>query len=171
MKHIFLVSTLLAVTAACHHDKQAPIQPTGGADMTGQGSDDPEMAVPTVSGIDIDPKLAELCAIPRTRFFFKYDSATVRPEAKETLDLVATCVTTGPGAGQNLRIVGRTDPRGTVTYNQQLGENRASAVSAYLQGEGVPATQIDTISEGESEADENPMHWPYDRRVSIRLRS
>lgn len=51
---------------------------------------------------------------------------------------------------QNIRVTieGHTDERGTPEYNISLGERRANAVKMYLQGRGVPASQISIISYG-----------------------
>ncbi len=142
--------------------------PSSSADTT--KSEDPDIAVYTVTAIDIDTKLAAMCGIPESKVFFKFDTATVRPEAKETLDEIATCALNGPAKGKGLRVVGRTDPRGSEAYNKDLGAERAEAVAKYLREQGVPDPRIETVSKGEAAADPaDPSGWPYDRRVTVRL--
>ena len=48
----------------------------------------------------------------------------------------------------NIVIEGHADERGTPEYNISLGERRALAVKAYLQGRGVAASQISIMSYG-----------------------
>ena len=49
----------------------------------------------------------------------------------------------------HVMIAGNTDPRGSQEYNFHLGERRAQAVQNYLQSQGVPASQLCTVSYGE----------------------
>ncbi len=130
----------------------------------------PELAIITVTAVDIDTKLAVICGISDSKVFFTFDSAAMRPDAKELLAKIATCALEGPAKGKALRVVGRTDPRGTDEYNKELGMNRARAVAEALQSYGVSDARIEMISRGEETADPTePEGWPYDRRVTVRL--
>lgn len=127
-------------------------------------------AVLTIIVIDIDTKLAVICGIPESKVFFKYDSAKLLPAAKERLDQFATCVKTGAAKGRELRVIGRTDPVGSDEYNKQLGMNRADSVANYLREAGVAEARVETESKGEAAAAASPYGWPYDRRVTLRLK-
>ena len=74
-------------------------------------------------------------------------------------------------SGARVRLEGHADERGSREYNIGLGERRAQAVRRMLMIQGVPATQIATVSFGE----ERPIEFGSDeaayaanRRVVIR---
>jgi OmpA-OmpF porin, OOP family len=52
---------------------------------------------------------------------------------------------------RSVRVVGHTDPQGSVAYNQRLGLQRAETVKALLAARAVPAAAISTASRGASE--------------------
>jgi len=111
-----------------------------------------------------------MCGIPESKVFFKYDSAKLLPASKERLDQLATCVKTGPAKDRELRVIGRTDPVGSDEYNKQLGMSRADSVAKHLREAGVAQARVETESKGEAAAAVNPYGWPYDRRVTVRLK-
>ena len=49
-----------------------------------------------------------------------------------------------------VEVAGHTDSRGSDSYNQALSERRATAVSSYLQGQGVMSERLITLGMGES---------------------
>jgi len=167
---LLVCSLALAVGTGCK-SKKTDSTPTPPATFpaTTPAVVDEDLAVETVSGIEIDPTLATLCALEANRVFFKFDSANLRTEAGDTLDMLASCLTTGAATGKDLRIIGRTDPRGSETYNQELGMSRAESVASYLKDKGVSTARVDVISKGETDATPDRAGWPYDRRVTIRL--
>ena len=67
---------------------------------------------------------------------------------------------------------GHCDERGTVEYNQALGERRADAVRDYLVGAGITTNRIQVISYG-SERPFDPGHdeaaWAKNRRAHFAL--
>ncbi|MBA3458994.1 MAG: OmpA family protein [Deltaproteobacteria bacterium] len=174
-----LVSCLLLAVTACKSKvdsepvartpaAEAPAATTGFANKPTPA--DPELAVITVTTVDIDTKLAVMCGISDTKVFFKFDSAAMRPEAKELIGKIASCALEGPAKGKALRVVGRTDPRGSDQYNKELGLDRARAVAESLESHGVSETRVETLSRGEAAADPaEPEGWPNDRRVTVRL--
>jgi outer membrane protein OmpA-like peptidoglycan-associated protein len=133
------------------------------------GTTDPDLFVITVTAIDIDTKLAELCGLSGSSVFFKYNSAQLQPEAKERLQQIANCALTGAAKDKDLLIVGRTDPVGSDEYNKRLGTSRAESVSKYLRDLGVKRSRVDIVSQGETGAIRDPYGWPINRRVTIRL--
>lgn len=130
---------------------------------------DADLAVITITGVDIDMGLARRCNLPLTSVFFKFDSAQLRPESRERLQSVVQCVTTGPAKGEELVIVGRADPVGADEYNKKLGMSRAESVAKYLRDQGVQKERVETESKGEKGAAPAPSLWPLERRVTIRL--
>lgn len=125
---------------------------------------------PPPTAIQIDKRILELCKIEQKKAYFEFDKANVLPADQATLEQVAKCFSSGPLKGYGLDVVGRTDPRGTDGYNQQLGQSRADAVSEYLTGQGMTGTKISSESAGEAGATgTNESEWAYDRRVDLRL--
>jgi outer membrane protein OmpA-like peptidoglycan-associated protein len=99
---------------------------------------------------------------------FDFDRSALLPADFEVLNQVAECFTTGPMKGSNLQLVGRADPRGTVSYNDALGMRRAREVAAYLEQRGVEPTRIEQRSRGKRDAvGRDEASWAIDRRVDI----
>jgi len=169
------LSLLCLLGFGCGHDAPAnlPVEALAPAPMSApvaaQPAPDPDLIIETITSINLDTKLARLCGIDDSRIYFKFDSAKLRPESKQTLDQIATCAISGPAKGTHLRVVGRTDPRGTDGYNKTLGMTRADSVAAYLKGDGLMDTRMETLSKGESDADPSSAGWPFDRRVTVRV--
>lgn len=77
---------------------------------------------------------------------FPYDSFSLDTAAKEALKNNASILKDKPTIA--IQIEGHCDSRGGVQYNIALGEKRASAVKKYLEGMGISADRISTISYG-----------------------
>jgi peptidoglycan-associated lipoprotein len=86
-------------------------------------------------------------ALRKTVFYFEFDRAELRAEDRDALVYHAADLKANPG--KRIRLEGHTDERGTREYNLALGERRAQAIERYLQVQGVPASQMETISYGE----------------------
>lgn len=99
---------------------------------------------------------------------FDFDSASLRHEGRESLDVLAQCMLSGALRNQRLRLVGHTDPRGEFDYNMALGTSRAQAVASYLVSRGVPSDRLPATSRGEMDAvgTDEPT-WSLDRRVDV----
>ncbi|MDG6777132.1 OmpA family protein [Thiomicrorhabdus sp. zzn3] len=82
------------------------------------------------------------------RGFFENDSAELKPEAKEELDVYADYMSRHPET--NIKVTGHTDSAGTAAYNQGLSERRAAAVKTYLESKGIDGSRIETVGMGES---------------------
>lgn len=78
--------------------------------------------------------------------YFDFDRYNIKPDFAKYLDIHAEFLRLHPSF--NVVIEGHADERGTPEYNIALGERRASAVKAYLQGRGVPASQMQIVSYG-----------------------
>jgi peptidoglycan-associated lipoprotein len=130
----------------------------------------PTPASKTASSIHIDPAILSACGIPEPKAHFAFDSAHIRAEDAEPLDLIAKCFTTGPLKGKGLKLVGHADPRGETEYNFVLGASRADAVGGYLSSKGMDKAKIATTSRGEMDATgTDEAGWARDRRVDIML--
>jgi peptidoglycan-associated lipoprotein len=106
-----------------------------------------------------------------TDVFFDLDSYALREDGKLALDKAAKLLR--DRAGANITIEGHCDERGTVEYNQALGEKRANAARDYLVNAGVPAARVQTLSYGKERPfaeghDESA--WAQNRRAHFVLR-
>jgi peptidoglycan-associated lipoprotein len=80
--------------------------------------------------------------------FFDFDQFQLRKDAMAALD--ANVGWLRANGNKTVLIEGHCDERGTVAYNLVLGEKRARAAKKYLQDSGVPASQLQIISYGET---------------------
>jgi peptidoglycan-associated lipoprotein len=78
--------------------------------------------------------------------YFDFDKHNLRSDAKAALDVNYDLMMEFPDA--IIKIEGHCDVRGTVEYNQSLGEKRARSAMEYLTGRGVPDTRLSIISYG-----------------------
>jgi peptidoglycan-associated lipoprotein len=80
--------------------------------------------------------------------FFDYDRFQIRKDAMPLLDANAGWLRAN--GSKTVLIEGHCDERGTVAYNLVLGEKRARAAKQYLQDLGVPTSQLQITSYGET---------------------
>jgi peptidoglycan-associated lipoprotein len=100
--------------------------------------------------------------------YFQYDSFQLDDGARAALDANAKLLRDNPGL--SVSVDGHCDERGTVEYNQALGQKRAEAVQQYLSDQGIPSTRFRVISYGkERPADEghDESAWAKNRRVEF----
>jgi peptidoglycan-associated lipoprotein len=104
--------------------------------------------------------------------YFDYNDHKLRPDALKTLESDATelrnIIVQYPDYG--LTIEGYCDERGSEEYNLALGDARARAARDYLQGVGIPGTQLKTISYGKEKqlcTDHDEDCWQKNRRIHI----
>jgi outer membrane protein OmpA-like peptidoglycan-associated protein len=101
--------------------------------------------------------------------FFHFDSDRVSAHDQPSLYSLAVCLKTGALKDSRIELSGRTDPRGSVPYNEKLGLERAERVKAFLVGQGVATGRLVTSSLGKSGAEPGEDKWGTDRRVDIEL--
>ena len=77
---------------------------------------------------------------------FALDSADIEPESTPILAEIVTMLQAD--AALQLSIEGHTDATGSPEHNQQLSEQRAAAVKAYLVGQGIAAGRLATAGFG-----------------------
>lgn len=80
---------------------------------------------------------------------FDFDKSTLRPAGREALD--AFVVGLKDISPEVISAVGHTDRFGTDAYNQDLSDQRAASVKAYLVSKGVDADRVATEGKGESQ--------------------
>lgn len=105
------------------------------------------------------------CGYPTVQF--EFNRATLSSSARNGLEEVAECISTGGGT---LRIEGHCDERGTEEYNLALGDRRARAVMEYLSRLGVPKGKMRVVSMGEAAPVSNGSNenaWAQNRRAEF----
>ena len=80
---------------------------------------------------------------------FDNDKATLRPEAKATLDQMAAELK--EWGNVKVEVAGHTDSKASDAYNMKLSERRANAVRDYLISKGIEADRLTAKGYGESQ--------------------
>lgn len=101
--------------------------------------------------------------------FFAFDSAKPKLDDQPTMNNLVDCMLHGVLQGKSIKLVGRTDPRGTAGSNERLGLDRADNVKKFLVANGVDPGRVQTASAGADDAAKAPQQWAKDRRVQIDL--
>jgi peptidoglycan-associated lipoprotein len=78
--------------------------------------------------------------------YFDFDKSFIRDDAKPVMKANAEYLKANPKV--KVRIEGNCDERGTIEYNQALGQRRATAAKKYLTDMGISAKRISLISYG-----------------------
>ncbi len=102
---------------------------------------------------------------------FAFNSSTLKPEFKPTLNKVARVLRDDPKV--LITVIGFTDSVGSETYNLALSKRRATATANYLISQGVSQQQITTDGLGEAEpraSNATASGRAQNRRVEIYLR-
>jgi peptidoglycan-associated lipoprotein len=102
--------------------------------------------------------------------FFDFDKYDLKPEARRALEENAAWLKKNPQV--QILIEGHCDERGTVEYNEALGERRALSVKSYLINLGISPDRISTISYGELkpfDPGHNEEAWAKNRRAHFKI--
>ena len=97
--------------------------------------------------------------------YFDFDRSFIRDDAKGAMRANAEWLKANPQA--NIRIEGNCDERGTVEYNQALGQRRAQSAKKYLTDLGIAARRITLISYGKEKptcTESTEECWQQNRR-------
>lgn len=101
---------------------------------------------------------------------FGYDSSTVQPQFRQTLDQVADILSQYKQT--YIDVYGHTDSTGSDSYNQALSERRAVAVADYLASRGVQPARIGTRGFGKTQpvaSNDTDAGRAANRRVEIKI--
>lgn len=151
--------------------KTTPVQTTPAPPSATQTpSTTPGTTTPTPSGTPgaetPGAQLSDLATV-----YFALDSSTLDEAAQAVLDRNAKLLR--DNASWTVTIAGHCDERGTVEYNQALGERRAQAAAAYLAAAGVAMSRIDVVSFGKDrpfDEGHGESAWAKNRRAHFVLR-
>jgi len=97
------------------------------------------------------PKAVETIDLVGLRIQFAFDDYSLSSKAKENLEKLAGWMKKADAA--KIQVEGHACEIGTNEYNLALGERRANSAKTYLEGLGIGAGRLSTISYGE----ERPM--------------
>ena len=102
---------------------------------------------------------------------FAYDESALTDSSRSALRANSDWLQR-PHVSARIEIEGHCDERGTVEYNQALGERRARAAYDYLVSLGVPEGRLSMVSYGKerpqcTESDEDC--WQRNRRAHFRI--
>ncbi len=102
--------------------------------------------------------------------YFEFDKYSLTTQAKNILNNHADWLKSNPEV--SIQIEGHCDERGTLEYNQVLGDNRAISVKKYLGNLGIDPDRMYTITYGELRP-VDPGHseesWTKNRRAKFRV--
>jgi peptidoglycan-associated lipoprotein len=179
MRHLAACLVLVAAAPAfaCGGDKP-PVKTPDTAGSSAPTSSSPSSKrlppnppdSPQASAVRISDEIVKACGINEPDAYFAFDSSNVRPDDATVLGQLATCFTSGPLKGRQMKLVGHADPRGGSDYNMTLGQSRADSVKEYLLNHGMDKAKTDSSTRGAMDATgtDDPS-WARDRRVDIML--
>jgi outer membrane protein OmpA-like peptidoglycan-associated protein len=99
---------------------------------------------------------------------FPFASADLSPDAQANLKLMAHVLNSPDRRQAGFKVIGHTDAAGTEAINQDLSEQRARAVSAFLVQQGVESARLNATGVGKQsfKDPQNPLS-AVNRRVEI----
>jgi peptidoglycan-associated lipoprotein len=100
--------------------------------------------------------------------YFDFDKSDIKPEYNGIISANAQNLAAHPNL--KLKLEGNTDDRGTREYNIGLGERRAQAVKRAMMLQGVPESQLTTVSFGAERPavqGDDEAAWSKNRRVEL----
>jgi len=119
-----------------------------------------------VDNLSLD-KLRSDSLLTQRSIYFDFDKFEVKPEYLDIVNAHAQYAADHPAAKMTLK--GHADHRGSHEYNLALGQKRSVSVKDVMNTSGASDGQIETVSYGEEEANQNCQgnECSQDRRVDI----
>jgi peptidoglycan-associated lipoprotein len=169
------LSLVALASAGCGKKKPNPIPvppaPTPAPAPAPTPVTPPESVTPPAPAPTPEPAKPAASVSDLGTVYFAYDSFGLDEAARATLDRNAQLLR--ENTALVLTIEGHCDERGTVEYNQALGEKRAESVKQYLVDANIAADRLRIISYGkERPADEghDETAWSRNRRCEFAAR-
>ncbi|MFA5663968.1 peptidoglycan-associated lipoprotein Pal [Castellaniella sp.] len=129
--------TIAAIAGALAACSSVPLDENG----AGSGMDSSAS-----TGQVMDPFNPQSPLAQQRSVYFDFDSYTVPEQYRGVVEMHSGYLSSHPG--QNVRVEGNTDARGSTEYNLALGQRRSDAVARMMTLLGVNANQIEAISFG-----------------------
>ena len=119
-----------------------------------------------VNNLSLD-KLRSDSLLTQRSIYFDFDKFEIKPEYVDIVNAHAQYAADHPEAKMTLK--GHADHRGSHEYNLALGQKRSVSVKDVMNTSGAGDGQIETVSYGEEEANQNCQgnECSQDRRVDI----
>ncbi len=117
--------------------EQAPAAPAAEA---------PKPAEPAPAPVEAPKEVAAKPEAGLQPIYFDFDKSFVRNDAKSVMKANAAYLKANPKV--KVKIEGNCDERGTIEYNQALGQRRAQSAKKYLTDLGIKSSRISLISYG-----------------------
>ena len=158
MNKLFYAGIAFALLAGCSstplNDANAPSDAKAGS------------ASDRTSDLGLD-KLRSDSLLTQRSVYFDFDKFEVKPEYLDIVNAHAQYAADHPGVKMTLK--GHADYRGSHEYNLALGQKRSVSVKDVMNTSGANDAQIETVSYGEEEANQNCQgkECDQDRRVDI----
>jgi peptidoglycan-associated lipoprotein len=158
MNKLFYAGFALTLLAGCSstplNDANAPSDAKAGT------------ASDSTSDLGLD-KLRSDSLLTQRSVYFDFDKFEVKPEYLDVVNAHAQYAADHPAAKMTLK--GHADYRGSHEYNLALGQKRSVSVKDVMNTSGANDSQIETVSYGEEEANQNcqGQECGQDRRVDI----
>jgi len=166
---LLLAATLAAALAGCAKKPAAttppPPAPTTPAETT------PAPTTPPPAPEPPPPPPPTVAASDLQIVYFAYDSFILDDGARAALDNNARLLR--ENTSLSVSIDGHCDERGTVEYNQALGQKRAEAVQQYLMDQGLDGGRFRVVSYGKERPaveGHDESSWSRNRRVEFTAR-
>lgn len=147
---IMMVSTLVfvgcpkkaEVTTTPEVQKEEPKAP----DQAAQQAEEAKRRAEEEARAKAEAEERERAAAGLKPIYFDFDKSFIRDDARSVMKANADWLKANPKA--KVKIEGNCDERGTIEYNQALGQRRAAAAKKYLTDLGISAKRISVISYG-----------------------
>jgi peptidoglycan-associated lipoprotein len=100
--------------------------------------------------------------------YFDFDRSFIRDDMRPVMRENADWLKANPNV--KVRIEGNCDDRGTIEYNQALGQRRAAAARKYLTDLGIASSRISLISYGKEKPacnEQTEECWQMNRRDEL----
>ena len=171
---VALVVAPVLLLIACTHEQPKAVVPTA-ATVAAPIPAPVAVTPPPDTSLKVSEAIRVKCSVPDTPTDspqFDFDQTDLRPRGMGILDAIASCVLTGSMKGEGLVVTGHTDPRGSESYNEDLGLRRANTARDYLVSKGIATADITVTSRGKLDSTgEEAAGWQLDRRIAIDERS
>ena len=102
----------------------------------------------TVPGAEVERVGEGIVVNFNEKILFGFDQSSLNPNSYLALDKLVTVL--NKYNETNLNIYGHTDSKGTDSYNMNLSEKRANAVSDYLRSRGIMGSRLKSYGYGET---------------------
>lgn len=171
---VLLVIVLTSVLALYGCPKQADVtatpepaaEPAPVEPQAAEPAPAPAAPEQTAAPAEEQPKEASAAAGTGLQpIYFDFDRSFIRDDARSVLKENAAWLKANPKV--KVRIEGNCDERGTIEYNQALGQRRAAAAKKYLVDLGIRSSRISLISYGKEKpacAESSEECWQQNRR-------